>query len=93
MAAINWLVAVVAVVAVAIVAGGRYVLAEVFPYWMLKAQKHSRPRLVTESYAGRTVLITGAHGAFGSRAAKMFKHADTLVLVQLIFLPPTRRLV
>ncbi|OQO05735.1 hypothetical protein B0A48_09829 [Cryoendolithus antarcticus] len=84
MASTTWYAVLVAVVAVAIVASIRYALAEVFPYWILKGQKHSRPHVVTESYAGKTILITGAHGAFGSRAAKMFKNADTLVLIDLL---------
>ena len=34
---------------------------------------------------GRTVIVTGAYGAFGSRAAKIFAHrdVDTLILVDL----------
>lgn len=42
--------------------------------------------MTTESYAGRTVLITGANGAYGSRAAKEFasRDTDTLVLVDLL---------
>ncbi|KAK5690307.1 hypothetical protein LTR17_025984 [Elasticomyces elasticus] len=84
MAGPYWFATVLSVIAIAIFSGTRYVLAEVFPYWMLKKQKQSKPQILNESYAGRTVLITGAHGAFGSRAAKMFKDADTLVLIDVL---------
>jgi hypothetical protein len=61
-------------------------LAEYFPWRSLWAQRHGRPSVVTKSYNGRTVLITGANGAFGSRAAKIFAHRDveTLVLVDVM---------
>ncbi|KAF5025736.1 hypothetical protein F66182_2203 [Fusarium sp. NRRL 66182] len=60
-------------------------LAEYFPWQSLYKQRHGRPTVVTKSYEGRTVLITGANGAFGSRAAKLFAHRDveTLVLVDV----------
>lgn len=60
-------------------------LAEVFPWRNLWAQRSGRPTVVTESYKGRTVLITGANGAFGSRAAKLFaaRDVETLVLVDV----------
>lgn len=59
--------------------------AEYFPWQSLWKQRHGRPIVVTKSYKGRTVLITGANGAFGSRAAKLFAHRDveTLVLVDV----------
>lgn len=59
--------------------------AEYFPWRSLWKQRHGRPTVLTESYQGRTVLITGANGAFGSRAAKIFAHRDvkTLVLVDV----------
>ena len=62
------------------------ILAEVFPYQMLRAHRVGKPTMTTESYSGRTVLITGANGAFGSRAAKMIAHRDveTLVLIDLL---------
>ncbi|KAK6426329.1 hypothetical protein LTR95_016145 [Oleoguttula sp. CCFEE 5521] len=84
MAVLSWLAILVAVVLVTIGAVYQFVLPELFPFWILKAQKHSKPHVVMQSYAGRTVLITGAHGAFGSRAAKLFKDADTLVLIDLL---------
>lgn len=62
------------------------VLAEYFPWRKLRNQHHGRPTVITESYKGRTVLITGANGAFGSRAAKIFAYRDveTLVLVDVM---------
>ena len=60
-------------------------LAEYFPWQSLRAQRHGRPTVTTKSYKGRTVLITGANGAFGSRAAKIFAHrgVETLVLADV----------
>lgn len=49
-----------------------YILPEVFPWQSLWAQRNGRPTVRTKSYKGRTALITGANGAFGSRAAKLF---------------------
>ncbi|KAH7325610.1 hypothetical protein B0I35DRAFT_347282 [Stachybotrys elegans] len=59
--------------------------AEYFPWRSLSKQRHGRPTVITKSYRGRTVLITGANGAFGSRAAKIFASRDvhTLVLVDV----------
>lgn len=61
------------------------VLAEYFPWRSLRDQRIGRPTVTTESYAGRTVLITGANGAFGSRAAKIFarRNVGRLVLVDV----------
>ena len=60
--------------------------AEYFPWQYLWRQRHGRPQVLTSSYKSRAVLITGANGAFGSRAAKMFarRDVDTLVLVDLM---------
>lgn len=60
-------------------------LAEYFPWRSLWNQRHGKPTVLTESYKGRTVLITGANGAFGSRAARIFAQRDveTLVLVDV----------
>jgi hypothetical protein len=62
------------------------VLAEYFPWRKLRNQHHGRPTVRTSSYEGRTVLITGANGAFGSRAAKIFarRNAQTVVLVDVM---------
>ncbi|KAF7561613.1 hypothetical protein G7046_g2531 [Stylonectria norvegica] len=59
--------------------------AEYFPWQSLSKQRLGKPTVRTESYAGRTALITGANGAFGSRAAKLFahRHIETLVLVDV----------
>ncbi|KAK6354015.1 hypothetical protein TWF730_008435 [Orbilia blumenaviensis] len=60
-------------------------LKEYFPYWSLREQRDAKPTVKTESYKGRTALVTGANGAFGSRAAKIFASRDveTLVLVDV----------
>ena len=60
-------------------------LAEYFPWRYLQRQRLGRPVVTTKSYKGRTALITGANGAFGSRAAKLFAQRDieTLVLVDV----------
>lgn len=59
--------------------------AEYFPWQSLYKQRHGKPTVLTKSYKGRTVLITGANGAFGSRAAKLFaaRDVETLVLVDV----------
>jgi hypothetical protein len=61
-------------------------LAEYFPWRSLYNQKRGKPVPTTESYKGRTALITGANGAFGSRAAKIFalRDIDTLILVDVM---------
>jgi len=46
-------------------------LAEVFPWRMLRKQKNAKLSPPTKSFKGKTILITGANGAYGSRAAKM----------------------
>ncbi|KAJ4168600.1 hypothetical protein NW754_010521 [Fusarium falciforme] len=74
-----------ALVVVGLTFGIPLFLAEYFPWQSLYKQRHGRPTVRTESYKGRTALITGANGAFGSRAAKLFAHRDveTLVLVDV----------
>ncbi|KEY69920.1 hypothetical protein S7711_06457 [Stachybotrys chartarum IBT 7711] len=57
------------------------VLAEVFPWRLLWKQRHAKPTVNTKSYQGRTVLVTGANGAYGSRASKIFAHRDVETLV------------
>lgn len=81
-----FLPAVIAIALTALSYGVEWILSEVFPIWMLRANRNGKPTLRTESYAGRTALITGANGAYGSRAAKMFAQRDveTLVLVDLL---------
>lgn len=61
-------------------------LAEVFPWQSLWKQRHAKPTVNTKSYKGRTALITGANGAFGSRAARIFafRDVDTLVLADVM---------
>lgn len=78
---------ILAVTAVAVLSvwGIPFLLDEYFPWRSLYKQRHGRPTVNTKSYHGRTVLITGANGAFGSRAAKIFAHreVETLVLVDV----------
>jgi hypothetical protein len=79
------LLAVVAGVIAILTFGIPLFLAEYFPWRSLYNQRHGRPTVITKSYKGRTALITGANGAYGSRAAKIFAHHDieTLVLVDV----------
>ncbi|KAK4612163.1 Short-chain dehydrogenase/reductase phmF [Fulvia fulva] len=60
-------------------------LAEVFPWQYLWAQRKGRPTVLQTTYSGRTILITGANGAYGSRAAKLFalRDAERLILVDV----------
>jgi hypothetical protein len=80
-----WILATTAAVIAVLTFGIPKFLAEYFPWRSLWNQRHGRPTVNTTSYKGRTVLITGANGAFGSRAAKLFAHRDvaTLVLVDV----------
>ncbi|KAK0620116.1 hypothetical protein B0T14DRAFT_566894 [Immersiella caudata] len=76
----------VAIAAVILTFGLPLFFKEYFPYQTLLKQKHGRPTVTTASYKGRTALITGANGAFGSRAAGIFasRDIDTLVLVDVM---------
>jgi hypothetical protein len=67
-------------------------LAEVFPWRYLWNRRNAKLTVTTKSYKGRTALITGANGAFGSRAAKLFADRDveTLVLVDVIDCTPVK---
>lgn len=91
--AINyWIPVGIAVLAVALTFGVQLLLAEVFPFHMLTAHKHGKPTVTTKSYAGRTVMVTGANGAYGSRAAKIFadRDVDTLILVDFMDCNPLK---
>jgi hypothetical protein len=61
------------------------ILAEVFPWKNLWKQRNAKLTVTTKSYKGKTVLITGANGAFGSRAAKIIadRDVDTLILLDV----------
>ncbi|ORX36971.1 hypothetical protein BD324DRAFT_651444 [Kockovaella imperatae] len=63
-----------------------WLFAEVFPWQSLYKQRHGRPQLLTESYVGRCALVTGANGAYGSRACKLFasRGIKTLVMVDVM---------
>ena len=73
MALPNWQIvgAVITILVTIIVLALRLLLAEVFPWRMLRKQKNANLSAPTKSFKGKTILITGANGAFGSRAAKM----------------------
>lgn len=85
MASGYWPLITVAIVIVVLTWAIPTILNEVFPWRNLYNQRHGRPTPTTKSYKGRTALITGANGAFGSRAAKIFAHreVETLVLVDV----------
>lgn len=85
MASYTWSLIAVAALAVISAWGIPFLLAEYFPWRSLWKQRHGKPTVTTKSYQGRTALITGANGAFGSRSAKIFAHRDveTLVLVDV----------
>ncbi|KAE9368006.1 short chain dehydrogenase reductase [Stipitochalara longipes BDJ] len=73
MAPPNWQIvgAVVTILVTIIALALNWVLTEVFPWRMLRKQKNANLAPPTKSFKGKTILITGANGAFGSRAAKM----------------------
>jgi FlaA1/EpsC-like NDP-sugar epimerase len=74
----NWQIfsAVITVLVSIIALALRLLLAEVFPWRMLRKQKNAKLSAPTKSFKGKTILITGANGAFGSRAAKMIADLD-----------------
>ena len=76
----------IAAVTLFVAFGIPFLLAEVFPWRNIRNQRVGRPEVKTKSYAGRTALITGANGAFGSRAAQIFalRDVETLILVDLL---------
>jgi NAD(P)-dependent dehydrogenase (short-subunit alcohol dehydrogenase family) len=80
-----WVLGSIAAFIAIITFGIPMVAREYFPWQSLRAQHFGRPVPTTESYKGRTAMITGANGAFGSRAAKIFAHRDveTLILVDV----------
>ncbi|KAK5175021.1 uncharacterized protein LTR77_000157 [Saxophila tyrrhenica] len=80
-----WTLAVSAVAVAILSFAVPLLLAELFPWRTLWIQRTSRPSVTTKSYKGRTALVTGARGAFGSRAAKAFasREIETLVLVDV----------
>ena len=80
-----WAFVAVAITIAIVTFGTPLLLAEVFPWRSLWNQRRGRPTVRTDSYKGRTALITGANGAFGSRAAKIFalRDVETLILVDV----------
>lgn len=85
MATNYWVLGSVAAIIAVISFGVPLILAEIFPWRSLWKQRYGRPTVTTKSYKGRTALITGANGAFGSRAARLFAihEIETLVLVDV----------
>jgi hypothetical protein len=57
------------------------ILSEIFPWWILYRQRNAKLANPTKSFKGKTVLITGANGAFGSRVAKMIADLDVETLI------------
>lgn len=76
---------VAAILAIIVFFGVPSLLSEVFPWRNLWKQRNAKLTVTTKSYKGKTVLITGANGAFGSRAAKLFadREVETLILVDV----------
>jgi NAD(P)-dependent dehydrogenase (short-subunit alcohol dehydrogenase family) len=60
-----------------------FLLAEVFPWRNLYKQRNAKLTVKAKSYKGKTVLISGANGAFGSRAAKLVAERDVETLILL----------
>ncbi len=84
----NWQIAgaAVAILVSVIALALPLILAEVFPWRMLRKQKNAKLTTPTKSFKGKTILITGANGAFGSRAAKMIADlgVEKLILADIM---------
>lgn len=82
----KWPFIALALVVVGVSIGLPMLIAEVFPWKNLYRQRNAKLTVTTKSYKGKTVLITGANGAFGSRAAKLFadREVETLILVDVM---------
>lgn len=85
MAGYYWPIVVATVIVVIVSIAGPLLLAEVFPWRNLYKQRNAKLTVTAKSFKGKTVLITGANGAFGSRAAKIIGNldVDTLILVDV----------
>ena len=83
MAYYNWqILAVTVTVAVIIVSLAiPLILSEVFPWKLLYRQRNAKLAEPTKSFKGKTVLITGANGAFGSRVARIIADLDVETLI------------
>jgi len=57
------------------------ILREVFPWRNLYRQRNAKLANPTKSFKGKTVLITGANGAFGSRVARIIADLDVETLI------------
>ncbi len=62
-----------------------FILSEVFPWRNLYRQRNAKLANPTKSFKGKTVLITGANGAFGSRVARIIADldVDTIILADV----------
>lgn len=73
MALSNWQIISVVLIALTTVAAFTIprLITDVFPWRMLRKQKNANLSPLTKSFKGKTIMITGANGAYGSRAAKI----------------------
>src|SRR5271170_4395124 len=76
----HWLI-IATVILASISFGVPLLLSEVFPWKNLLKQRNAKLTVTPKSFRGKTVLITGANGAFGSRAAKIFASLDVETLI------------
>lgn len=86
MAINKWPYIAAALVIVTVSVGMPILIAEVFPWRNLWRQRQNATlEVITKSYKGKTVMITGARGAFGSRAAKLVaeREAENLILIDV----------
>jgi len=81
MAHYSWQILAVTVTAIIVSIVLPLILSEVFPWRNLYKQRKAKLANPTKSFKGKTVLITGANGAFGSRAAKIIADLDVETLI------------
>jgi len=83
--AVSWQIIAATIIIVVIFLGVPLILSEVFPWQNLYKQRNAKLAPPSKSFKGKTVMITGANGAYGSRAAKIIANldVDTLVLVDV----------
>lgn len=76
-----WQILAVTVTVIAVSVALPLILSEVFPWRNLYRQRNAKLANPTKSFKGKTVLITGANGAFGSRAARIIADLDVETLI------------
>ena len=83
--AFEWVMIAATIFAIVIYIGVPFILSEVFPWQLLYKQRNAKLAPPSKSFKGKTVMITGANGAYGSRAARIIADldVDTLVLVDV----------